>query len=360
MITHNSLSRTMEVQKPWIVLRKTTQELCIHNYLLRPQWFIILIFTLFAGESSVLAQDFLASFGPAGKQNLKVTAKQSGDVLTKAIGDDSGDNRTADQIDLAAFLPLFQSGDTSFGVTGKYQQLHFGNLKQNSNFVPVADLYEYKAGFSLTLDDENKDTWTLGTTYGSASDKVFEGSDVQVVDATLSKKHDSSATTSWIYFLNYSNNRSILSNIPLPGFAYVFSDEAKTSGGTLGLPFFSYWWRPSPKVFTSLFFLIPSMMRGQASLMLWGPLQGIVKLEYGAQTYLRSGRANRSEQIFYETQKAATAIKAFLGSGSFFEAEFARVFNRSLYDRLRTFELASERMSLPDEWRASLTFQIVY
>jgi hypothetical protein len=299
---------------------------------------VILIFLELTPKTfAQLSQDF----GPPGKQKARVFYKLQ-----------------AHQYNALLFVPVYQAEDTTYGLTAKADHFKVDRNDKSSNFVSVEELASYQYGFGWSHAEEDKSTWAVTGSYGSASDKPFDGADVSAFDATLIRKFETSPTTSWTLFLNYSNNRSILNNIPLPGFAYTFTNQNKTSGGAIGLPFFSYWVRPTEKFFASAVIFIPSFMQVQAGYMIWGPFQGVAKYEFIHQNYFRSGRANKDEQIFYEYSRAATGLKGYLSASTFLELEYAHVFSRSLYDGKSAYEITSDRMTLPNDWQLAATLQV--
>jgi hypothetical protein len=309
----------------------------------------------FALSENVFAQSLMIDYGRPGKQNLRAFAKQSMDASTGRR-----ENQRSDQLDALLYLPVCQNEDSTYALVGKAQHLRFPNLKANTNFVPVSDLYNDQVGVAWSQRDEDNNTWGLNANFGSASNRPFSGSDVTAIDATITRKYETSMRTSWLIFLNYSNNRSFLNNVPIPGFAYIFANLEKTQGGVIGLPFFSYWWRLTEDLSMSLFLLVPSTAQWQIGYMLGGPFQFNLKAEYGQETFLRSNRTQRDEQIFYEAAKAAASLKSYFGATTFIELEFSRLFFRSLYDGESVFDLISDRMRLPDEWQGSASLQMSF
>ena len=159
-------------------------------------------------------------FGAPGKQTGRAYFRQFWDVLPE-----SKNGRPATQMDGFVFLPVYQNQDSTYGFTAKGQHLHINDMDSAKNFEPVSDLHSSQYGVAWSHKDQEDNVWGFSGSYGSASDKPFEGANVSKVDMTLTKKFETSPTTSWILFLNYSNNRAVLNNVPLPLFAYVFSDK---------------------------------------------------------------------------------------------------------------------------------------
>ncbi len=317
--------------------------------------FIVIAVILVMSFQTVALAQLGPDFGAPGKHKGRISFKLAGDAFHE-----SDESYVSDQNEVFFYLPLYQNENSTYAATAKSYNLSFNNLVSSSDFVPVNDLHSVQYGFAWAKEDSDKNTWGLSGNYGSASDKPFDSADVSAFDLTLTRKISKTPTSSWIYFLNYSNNRTILNNIPLPGFAYTFVEEDKTSGGVIGLPFVTYWLRPTEKLSMSVFYLIPAKLNLQAGYMISGPFQLNVKLEHGQQTFFRAGRADKKEQIYYETSKAALSVKTFLGKDTFFDLEYARIFNRSLYNGTSAFEETSERLRMPNEWQVTASAQVAF
>lgn len=304
------------------------------------------------------AQDFLIEQGQPGKQNYVFALKSAEDLSHSDDAKSRG--QSTKLIEGSAFLPVIQTEDSTYGLTARAHKLALRGIKSTANIIVPENLYEAQYGVRWAYQDADANAWGAGASVGTASDKPFEGSDVTIVNALVTRKIKADENSSWIYLLAYSNNRSFLNNIPLPGFAYLFMEPNKSSGGAVGVPFFSYWWRPTPKFSASTFYIFPSVVRAQAGYMLWGPLQGNLKFEQAQQTYLRSGRADRNERLFLDSKKAAVSLKSFFGRQTHVELELAKVFDRSLFNGKDVFKLSSDRFELPDDLQVSLAAQLSY
>lgn len=316
-----------------------------------------LLILLFGHQA--LAQDFLSASTKPGAHPYRFGFKHSEGFLFSENADSEQSKQTASkQQEAFAYIPFYQNEDTTYALSAKTQNLSFNSIADQGNFVAPQKLSDRHFGLSWSQQTEQEQVWGLALSYGSASDKPFSGSDVSTIGATLTKQQPASENANWIYLLSYSNNRTILNGIPLPGFAYTFTSATKTSGGAIGIPFFSYWMAPSPKLFASFFVLLPSVARMQAGYMLWGPLQANAKLEWSQQVYMRSQRTEATERIFYDSKRAAASLKSFFSRQTHVELEFARVFDRSMFNGENVFEPTSDRLHLPQEWQISMAVNL--
>lgn len=229
--------------------------------------YFVFAFSLWASTAS--AQEFLTEQGAPGKQNYLFSVRSAEDLSHSADAKSQGQSTRL--IEGSVFLPVIQTEDSTYGLTARANRLTLREItsQPQSNFSLPENLYEAQYGARWSYKDAESNTWGASASVGSASNKPFEGDDVTIVNALVTKKINADENSSWVYLLAYSNNRSFLNNIPLPGFAYIFMDPSKARGGAIGIPFFSYWWR-SQKLTASTFVIVPSSVRAQAGYMLWG------------------------------------------------------------------------------------------
>ena len=280
-----------------------------------------------------------------GQHKYKINLKQMVGIEKTSRGTQGATS----QFDAYVYLPVYQKEETTYAVSAKSQHLHFGNLPVKNNFVPITDLYSQQVSLSTAFIDAEKNTWKLSGGYGSASDKPFENSQSSVFDMNLSKKVQVDQLHSWTYFLNFSNNRGFLNNIPLPGFMYSTMNETMTQGAMFGIPFLTYWIRPTEKLTFTVFYLVPLTASVQASYNFTRFMQAGLKLSTGQQSFMRSDRQNKKDRIIYTSDRASASFKTNLSQSLVVELELVKAFNRSLFDGKDVTSLSSDRYELPEE-----------
>src|SRR5690606_26064877 len=111
-----------------------------------------------------------------------------------------------------------------------YQKL---DLNDQAEFV--RDYYNVQGSISYRRMTEDQNFWSAAVSFGSASDEPFKNGRDSTLGANFLKKFN----RRWFGILNYSNNRSFLNNIPLPGFIYV-KEMSQERSLILGFPIV-YW-----------------------------------------------------------------------------------------------------------------------
>jgi hypothetical protein len=311
----------------------------------------IFLFILSAISTIALAQEAMGNNGDPGQQKIRVIFKDISNIQ------DPGQDSSTQSRDYFLFIPYYQNENLSLGASAKNQKTHFNQVSNATNFKPVDDLQTIQYGLSYTGFDSDKNIWSLNASYGSASDQPFKDSTVSAIDATLSKKVKESEEHSWMYFLNYSNNRTFLSGIPLPGIAYTYTDLDKRKGWMIGIPFWLYWARPDDKWTYSTFIFLPSNITAQAGYFIWQPIQVSLKFQWNQQSFFRHGRTDNKEQIYFEKKRLSSGLKLFLGKASFLEIEVAKAFDQALFDGESMFNKTSDTQSLSEELQSFINLQ---
>lgn len=310
-------------------------------------------------SNAAFSQDMSESDDP-GLHKTRMAFKQGFDTLYKQNNTpEKSEDQSAKTYDLFLSVPIYQNEKFSTSVFAKTQELHLASLPINT-VVSANDFYDQQIGFKMSYLEDADDTWHLNSSYGSASDKPFENADVSALTLTLIRKHTINPTSSWSLFFNYSNNRSFLNHVPLPGVAYAFTNENRTQGWILGFPFSLWWARPAEKISTSIFFLLPATVRMSLGYMLRPPFQANLKFQFGQEMYSLAQRREKNIRFYYETKKIAAGVKTHLGPQTFFEIELGKVFSRSIYDGKSPLNLTSDRVPLEDEWQLMASAQVAF
>lgn len=111
----------------------------------------------------------------------------------------------------------------------------------------------------------------------------------------------------WLYLLSYSNSRSTLNNIPLPGFAYMKPVKTESTQGfwAAGAPFFFTMLRFNPWSFTALLTPFTSFVEGGYSIA--GPFSVFARFGWQPQAFKLNG--GPSERILYEEFRTQLGVR---------------------------------------------------
>lgn len=220
--------------------------------------------------------------------------------------------------------------------------------------VVPRDLWNLQGGGGYTRELGDRRRWGASASIGSASDRPFGSS--REISGTGSAYYQipSGERASWVFMLNYSNNRTFANNIPLPGVAYY----TRTADGRLtlgvGFPFIYARWRPDDAwTVTASAFGFGNNYALETERRVAGPVSAYARVEREPQQWLRYGRVNATDRLTFDTSDARVGARALLGPASL-DGSFGRAFDRRFSEGRDIGRSGSSLIRLPDAWIASL------
>lgn len=194
------------------------------------------------------------------------------------------------------------------------------DAKSNPHF------YNVQFGFMYKHYLKNNQTLGMSASYGSASDKPFKNHNNSVMNINLAYKYDEN----WIWLGNYSNNRTFLNNVPLPGLLYVV-EQSRQKSLMLGFPLI-YALRPilNDALTFKYVALLPYTHRLRLYYNQFKFLKPYLALEQGVQAYMNSEIDSKTHRIFWFERRASIGgeksfgpfLKIDLQVGNSFDREF--------------------------------------
>lgn len=195
----------------------------------------------------------------------------------------------------------------------------------------ISELYDLRLGLGYTKMLENDRVWSVAMRYGSASDRPFKDASVSTLGATALYAYPSSSPDGrWLLLLDYSNNRPILNNLPLPGFAYFHTPSPKFRA-VYGAPFANVNWRFVDNWSLELFTLFPWIIQGSLNYHINDYAKIYTGLDFSQMTYYIFGRANKKDRLFYDEKKLFLGIKSPLSRIVSVELETGYAFDRRFF-----------------------------
>ncbi|MCO5142912.1 MAG: hypothetical protein M9962_07475 [Oligoflexia bacterium] len=195
---------------------------------------------------------------------------------------------------------LWQNYETKWKLSNSAS---ISQIKTNARFPngnPLPNqLWDLQTKISYSHKKENNDTIATDLAIGSNSNRPYGAFRDSYFSLNFIYHRPNEDESGWLYFLNLSNNRSILNFIPLPGFAYYFKAHENLRL-VLGLPIFVAFWRPLPKLVTSISYFPVRNLRFKTSYFLFGPAQIFAELNREENLYRISDRQNKKERFFSE------------------------------------------------------------
>lgn len=283
----------------------------------------IILTGLLLATYPALAFDMGQLLAPPSQQRPMISL--TGNIYQNA---DVSDANTKSQMgvgELNTHLPFLKKEDSlwTFSVNAR-------EMKLEPNNSPFPDLYDIKVGLGYTKLMDNNRQWTVNGSLGSASDKPFASEKESTVNVTGVYSTPIDASKRWLYLINYSNNRSFLNNIPLPGIAWMYTPSREFSL-ILGAPFLFLNWQFSENMGANAYTLLPYTYRAQ----LYYKLNPVAQIYGGFDAsqvvhYLHD-RESRKERLFYDERKAFLGFKSPLSKALMSDFEVGYAFDRKFF-----------------------------
>lgn len=278
-------------------------------------WFFIIV--LLGWNAGLWAQDFsfLSEHGP--QTVLEFDQLYSPERKLEKKGD-----KSKLHFSNLALGHTFKEGKGALTLGGRYQKLNLSGA--NTQLNDYANI-QGSLGYRRMMD--NGHFWFLSASYGSASDRPFKNSK----DGTLGLNYIQRFSPRWYGVLNYSNNRTFLNNIPLPGFFWV-KEMSREKALIIGFPFI-YWMEPLSAHWTFRYIgLMPWNHRLRLLYTKYKFLRPYIAFEQAPLSYFRHDREDIEDRFFWFERRLALGLEGGLSKNLRFDVMSGLAFDRQLYE----------------------------
>lgn len=217
---------------------------------------------------------------------------------------------------------IYKDDQNQVNVGAKYQKL---DLTAESPLL--RDYYNQQGSVSFKRGLKDDKFWLASLSYGSASDRPFKNNR----DNTLSANYIQKINSKWFIAGNYSNNRTFLNNIPLPGFFYV-KEMSREKTFVIGFPFL-FIIEPLSANWTIRYLgIIPWSHRLKLLYTKWKFVRPYFGLEQSPQNYFRHDRDSRYDRFFWFERRASLGIESGYGRAFKFDLSAGYAFDRQFFE----------------------------
>ncbi len=198
-----------------------------------------------------------------------------------------------------------------------------------------------EVGAAYTRKTLTSGRMAVNATVGGAGTQIFSNGRTPILTASFVLDKPAENGNSWLYFVNYSNNRTLLNNIPLPGIAYAF--KKPTSTIVLGLPFSFILWRPDPWMLVSV--ISPFVSNVEVAYRFWGPLQLYSGVAWNPRAYQNLVEGSE-DRLIYNKKEASLGVRAFLGPKGSLSLAYTQEFDRKFLLGRSVGDASSDKISI--------------
>jgi hypothetical protein len=260
------------------------------------------------------------------------------DYRLTAVPDQPVDGQPADlglvQHDFTLSGPLRQGGTDEWGGSVRVRAQDFDTravLPDTGERFPD-ELYNVRFGTSYRHRLESG--WTAGghLMVGSPSDRPFASLDEIEVNATAFLRVPWRERDAWLFFLNYSNTREFLEDIPVvPGFGYAYRpSEEFTAVITTGIASVQY--RPTEKLTLMASYVAIRTVDARIIYQVFRPVRLWVGFDWGSERYLRADRRDTDDRLFYHEKRVRVGATIGLAREFFVDVAGGYAFDRFYFE----------------------------
>lgn len=244
---------------------------------------------------------------------------------------------------------IYEDGKNNFSVGARYQKL---DLNDQAEFV--RDYYNIRGSLSYRRLTEKNKFWSASVDFGYASDEPFKSGRDATVGANFLKQFNQR----WFGIVNYSNNRSFLNNIPLPGFFYV-KEMTPERALIVGFPIV-YWMTPINESWSFRYFgALPWTHRARLLYTNLKTIRPYLGYEQAPETFFRHDREEREDRFFWFERKLALGIEGGLTKEIRYDLSSGLAFDREFYEARNFSEEKKNRYRIENGYFVGLTMRFV-
>ncbi|WP_408096294.1 hypothetical protein ACJVC5_14730 [Peredibacter sp. HCB2-198] len=279
---------------------------------------IFLFLTLFVFHCAQ-AQEFFSFLTPNTPQT---SIEMEGGFSPQRDMDGGKDKTHVWSSAVGANQKIYDDGKNLVTLGGKWQKLDLTAQSKELN-----DFYNIQGSIGYRRMLENNNFAFGSLSYGSASDRPFKSNR----DNTLNANYIQKFSPKWFGLLNYSNNRTFLNNIPLPGFFYVKEMTAER-GMIIGFPIFYYMTPVGENYSLRYFGILPWTHRLKFLYTKYKFILPYIGYEQAPQTYFRDAREERKDRFFWFERRVGMGVEGGLARGFRFDFYTGWAFDRQFYE----------------------------
>jgi len=257
--------------------------------------------------------------------------------------------------------PLYQTDrdELSCAASLEYQDIDTDARLPDTNESFPDNLWGINIGatFRHLLDDDK----IIGGYFacGSRSDKPFDSTHETTIGTTLFVRIPSGDTDSWLWSVNYSNNREFLNNIPLPGVAYQYA-RSKRITAIIGVPFALVWYRPTDASSVFLGYYLVRTVHAKARYRMTDAFSCFAGFDWDNERYLRSGRSDRKHRLFYYEKRVNVGVAFDIMQDFKIEIAGGYAFDRFYFEGTTYSDRSQNRLDIHDGPYASINAQLSF
>jgi hypothetical protein len=260
------------------------------------------------------------------------------DYRVTVVPDQPVDGQPADlgliQHDFTLAGPVLQSATDEWGASVRVRAQDFDTQAVLPDTREPFPDELYNVRFGTSYRHRFASGWTGGgfLMVGSPSDRPFASVDEVEINATAFLSVPARERDAWLFFLNYSNVREFLEDIPVvPGFGYAYRpSEEFTAVITTGIASVQY--RPTEKLTLIASYVAIRTVDARIIYQIFRPVRLWVGFDWGSERYLLADRRDSDDRLFYHEKRVRVGATIGLARQFYIDVVGGYVFDRFYFE----------------------------
>jgi hypothetical protein len=212
------------------------------------------------------------------------------------------------------------------------------------------ELWDIQTGIGYRRKFNERRDFTLSAGLGSASDKPY--SSLHELEARFIGVYrlPASGRNSWMLAVAYSNNRSFLNNVPLPGAAYLYVSESRKVQAVLGFPFAAINYQATDDLAMRASLFGPRTLSAETAQRIRGPIKAYLGFNWDQLEWMRAHRNDYKNRIVYDEKRAVVGVRGPIAAGLKLDISGGRAFDRRFFENRSSDAEDGPRASLRNGW----------
>ena len=231
-------------------------------------------------------------------------------------------------------VSLISKTDTdTWGAQATLGNMHFGisptfsdtgaSLSEDFWDVEVGATYRHRY-------DEGREL-SGNFSVGSVGDVPFNTINETIFQFNGTYRWPSEGSHSWFVLVNWTNNRTFLNYVPIPGVGYAYRSEDKTFSYVFGFPVNMIYYEFAKGFYGRAGFTGISQANAELSKTLAGPVRLYGAFDWGQRVWLPAGRMDLSDRLFLDQIKTSVGLRSPLSAYLLADMSVGYEFARNLF-----------------------------
>jgi hypothetical protein len=237
------------------------------------------------------------------------------------------------QHDFTLSTPLWQDASDEWAASARVRSQQFDTtavLPDTGEPFPD-ELWNIRLGATYRHRFDNG--WIGGghLTVSSPSDRPFHSLDELELDATALLSVPWRGRDAWLFFLNYSNTREFIPDIPVPGLGYVYRPSDRLTA-VIATGFGSLEYRPTEKLTLMASYTAVRTVDARVMYELFRPVRIWANFDWTSERYFRVDRRDQDDLLFYHEKRVRLGATIGLARQLYVEVVVGYTFDRFYFE----------------------------